>query len=192
MSCSIYQNPPILICIFTSCTVLLQLYLFQFKARGKPTPTGSKLEGGPSTAPVSSAQSDESTRVKEKEREERKAAKKLKKELQNVEAQGAVPLGPLVALGKPRDKLKKRPRCDINWNNNESLFCELSPLLLLLLLSLMSTLCHCLYCLMLFVFKSVNFLLINEVTQSDWIECMYKCIVHVDEKAIINEHFIFI
>ncbi|XP_019852044.1 PREDICTED: serine/threonine-protein phosphatase 1 regulatory subunit 10-like [Amphimedon queenslandica] len=79
-------------------------------ARGKATPTGSKLEGGPSTGPTSSAQLDESTRVKEKEREERKAAKKLKKELQNAEAQGAVPLGPLVALGKPRDKLKKRPR----------------------------------------------------------------------------------
>ena len=76
-------------------------------ARGKVTPTGSKLEGGPS----SEASIGESLRDKEKEREERKAAKKLKKELQNVEAQ-AVPLGPLVALGKPRDKLKKRPRCD--------------------------------------------------------------------------------
>lgn len=88
-------------------------------ARGKATPTGSKLEGGPS----SEASIGESLRDKEKEREERKAAKKLKKELQNVEAQ-AVPLGPLVALGKPRDKLKKRPRCDfvIRYFNPSSLF----------------------------------------------------------------------
>ena len=115
----------IVIIIILHVHVLLQLYLCSklpiYIARGKVTPTGSKLEGGPSTGPGSSAhQSDESTRVKEKEREERKAAKKLKKELQNAEAQGAVPLGPLVALGKPRDKLKKRPRCDISWNNNNN------------------------------------------------------------------------
>ena len=49
---------------------------------------------------------------KERDKEDKKAAKKLKKEKElksPVEAQP--PLGPLVALGKPREKATKRPRC---------------------------------------------------------------------------------
>lgn len=49
---------------------------------------------------------------KERDKEDKKAAKKLKKEKElksPVEAQP--PLGPLVALGKPREKPTKRPRC---------------------------------------------------------------------------------
>lgn len=81
-----------------------------FIARGKtiPTSTGDKLEGGPMTDLVQ--QSDESIQVKREKEREKKAAKRMKKDLSAVESQA--PLGPLVALGKPRDKLSKRPRCD--------------------------------------------------------------------------------
>jgi hypothetical protein len=53
--------------------------------------------------------SDNSLKMKrDKEREDKKAAKKLKKEQKMIESQP--PLGPLVALGKPKDKLTKRAR----------------------------------------------------------------------------------
>jgi hypothetical protein len=66
------------------------------------------LEGGP----LADMNSDNSLKMKrDKEREDKKAAKKLKKEQKMIESQP--PLGPLVALGKPKDKLTKRAR-DLN------------------------------------------------------------------------------
>lgn len=89
--------------------ILFNWCSFHCLARTKTTPSGDKLEGGP----VSDLQSDEATKMKkERDKEDKKAAKKMKKEKElksPVEAQP--PLGPLVALGKPREKPTKRPRC---------------------------------------------------------------------------------
>ena len=93
-------------------------------ARGKEASVPAS-NGASSGTPAENHHDQEKEREKEKAREEKKLARKSKKEKEALKSpvEALPPPGPLVALGRPKDKVK-RPRCVQRSSNCSHSFCR--------------------------------------------------------------------
>lgn len=100
----------LLVCLDLTLFLSLSLPSSLLTARGKDSVPAN--DGSSSGAPIENHQDRDKEREKEKVKEEKRFARKSKKEKEALRSpvEAHPPPGPLVALGRPKDKIK-RPRC---------------------------------------------------------------------------------